>query len=255
MAHVNLIQRSQWRAAARKGEVPLHANPLGVKIHYVGGRVDPVIMEDHARCLAMVRGIQRDHMENRNWVDIGYTAVACPHDQVIIGRGPNILPAANGAGLNAQHYAVLALVGDRGLTVAPARMLHALVDAIEWLRDEGAGRQVKCHKDGYDTSCPGDFLTTWVRAGARRPDTPADRPPEAPPWPGRILSYPPVMRGTDVETWQRRMRARGWSLVVDGAFGPQSANAAKAFQREKGLKATGRVNRTTWETTWSAPVT
>lgn len=253
MTSINLVSRSQWRATARRGEQPLRVDPRGVKIHYVGGTVSPVITEDHGACLRLVRTIQHDHMANRHWVDIGYTMIACPHHQVIMGRGPHILPAANGAGLNAQHYAVLALVGDAGLVVPPAGMLHALVDAIEWLRDQGAGREVKRHKDGYDTTCPGAFLSAWVGAGARRPDTPADRPPDPPPWPGRILE--PPMRGTDVELWQRRMRARGWRVTVDGIFGPQSAGVAKAFQREKGLKATGRVNRTTWEAAWKAPVT
>lgn len=254
-APINLVTRAEWGARDRKGDVPLRLPPLGVKIHYLGQRVDPKIVKDHSRCLALLKAVQADHMDNRRWVDLGYTAAVCPHQEVLVGRGPHVLPAANGEGLNAQHYAVVAMLGDSGLNIAPAPMLHGLVDAIDWLRSEGAGNQVKRHRDGYATTCPGPFLSAWVKAGAHRPHTEPFRPPAGEPWPGRILEYPPLMVGPDVATWQRRMRARGWRLDVDGVFGPRSAAVARAFQREKGLKTSGKVNRTTWEAAWRAPIT
>lgn len=252
---VNLVERGAWGARDRKGEVPLRLDPLGVKIHYLGQYVDPALILDHSKCGALLRAVQSDHMDNRRWVDLGYTCAVCPHQEVMIGRGPHVLPAANGNGLNAEHYAIVAMVGDSGLTVPPAPMLHGVCDAIDWLRSEGAGGEVKRHCDGYDTTCPGAFLSTWVEAGARRPHTAPLRPPAGVPWPGRVLEFPPLLRGEDVETWQRQMRARGWPVVVDGLFGPESREVARKFQREKGLKASGKVNRSTWEATWRAPVT
>jgi hypothetical protein len=104
------------------------------------------------------------------YIDLGYSMVCCPHGNTFMGRGPHALPAANGAGLNSGHYAVLALLGDSGLTEPNDDLLNALVDAIEYLREHGdAGREVKGHRDGYSTSCPGDPLYRWVRAGAERP--------------------------------------------------------------------------------------
>jgi Putative peptidoglycan binding domain/N-acetylmuramoyl-L-alanine amidase len=59
----------------------------------------------------------------------------------------------------------------------------------------------------------------------------------------------------DVRVWQDKMRSRGWSIGVDGQFGPQSEDVCKKFQREKGLGADGLVGPQTWNATWSAPVT
>lgn len=254
---VNLAGRGVWRARDSKGEIPLRAAPLGVKVHYVGDFVDPALLGDHALCLALARSIQRHHMDTNLWADLGYTALVCPHRIVLEGRGLGVLPAANGPGLNADHYAIMAMVGDRGLVTPPDAMLHGLVDAIEWCRAGGAGRQVKGHRDGYETTCPGEWLYEWIERGHPRPDGGDDQvdDEDPPPWPGRILEYPPLMVGEDVERWQRRMKRRGWRIVVDGRYGPDSRAVARAFQREKGMRLSGKVDRETWEAAWSAPIT
>ncbi|WP_374225333.1 peptidoglycan-binding protein [Streptomyces sp. AC602_WCS936] len=48
---------------------------------------------------------------------------------------------------------------------------------------------------------------------------------------------------------------RGWSISVDGVYGPGSRNACLAFQREKGLAADGIVGPATWQAAWVAAVT
>ncbi|MFI9595313.1 peptidoglycan-binding protein [Nonomuraea sp. NPDC052265] len=63
------------------------------------------------------------------------------------------------------------------------------------------------------------------------------------------------MTGQDVRTWQAQMARRGWQIAVDGVFGAASQAVAAAFQREKGLPVSGRVNRGTWEAAWTAPTT
>lgn len=55
--------------------------------------------------------------------------------------------------------------------------------------------------------------------------------------------------------WQRRMSARGWTIGVDGKYGPQTRGVALAFQREKGLFADGLIGPATWYAAWTAPVT
>jgi hypothetical protein len=60
---------------------------------------------------------------------------------------------------------------------------------------------------------------------------------------------------TNVKTWQSKMRDRGWSLSVDGCFGPESETVCRQFQDEKGLTVDGDVGPKTWDATWTAPVT
>ncbi len=81
-------------------------------------------------------------------------------------------------------------------------------------------------------------------------------PPPPPAWPGRVLRLiSPMMSGTDVRQWQRRMRARGWSITVDGVYGPQSKAVALRFQREKRIAVTGVVDKSTWTAAWVADIT
>jgi hypothetical protein len=175
---IDLVTRNAWGARAPRGSYSNLTSTRGVKVHYTGGRVDPRILDDHDRCVAAVRGIQGGHMDGNGWMDIGYSLAVCPHRKVFVGRGPRHLPAANGPGLNSGHYAVLGLVGNTGLVKPPDAMLHGIVDAIEYLRAEGgAGREIKGHRDGYSTSCPGAALYAWVTRGAPRPSTgPAPHP-------------------------------------------------------------------------------
>jgi len=91
---------------------------------------------------------------------------------------------------------------------------------------------------------------SWVRRGAPRPGSgqPAHEPdPDEIPWPGRLLRYPPIMRGDDVRTWQERLRELGYEVEVDGAYGPQTRGATREFQRDQGIAVDGVVGPETWE--------
>ncbi|GAA4080671.1 peptidoglycan recognition protein family protein [Nonomuraea soli] len=247
---IDLVLRGEWDARPPQGSYTQLDSTRGVKVHYTGGHVDPGLATDHSRCVALVQAIQNHHMDGNGWLDIGYSYVACPHREVFEGRGLYHLPAANGAGLNAGHYAVLGLVGSTGLVTPPDGLLHGVRDAIEFLREKGnAGNEIKGHRDGYATDCPGDKLYAWVRRGAPRPGGEGG-PPE---FPGRLLRYPPVMRGDDVRTWQRQMVRRGWELTADGAYGAQSRDVCRRFQRSVGIEDDGIVGPLTWTLTWGTP--
>lgn len=199
--------------------------------------------------------------ENQSWLArrngtvyfTGNTYLACPHRKVFEGRGLHHLPAANGAGLNAGHYAVLGLVGNAGLINPPDNVLHGILDAIQHLRDKGAaGREIKGHRDGFETDCPGEPLYAWVKRGAPRPGQ--TQPPRPPAFPGRLLSFPPVTRGEDVRTWQKQMKKRGWNIDVDGAYGSDSRDVCRRFQRNMGIEDDGVVGPLTWRLAWEAPL-
>ncbi|WP_182886114.1 N-acetylmuramoyl-L-alanine amidase [Microbispora sp. H10885] len=255
---IDLVSRADWGARSPRGSYSSLASTRGVKVHYTGGRVDPGIVRDHAKCVAMVKSIQNFHMDGNGWLDIGYSMVACPHRKVFVGRGPGHLPAANGPGLNSGHYAVLGLVGNAGLVQPTDGILHAILDAVEYLRAKGgAGKEIKGHRDGYSTDCPGDALYAWVKKGAPRPGgtslpDPKPGPQPTQKWPGRLLKYPPVMQGDDVRAWQSRMKTLGYDITVDGAYGPDSQEACRRFQKDKHLDVDGIVGKQTWDAAFAA---
>jgi peptidoglycan hydrolase-like protein with peptidoglycan-binding domain len=172
---LKLVTRAQWGARPSRYDLVHIASTKGVKVHYEGTTV-PASLADadqHGTCDDRVRAIQAAHLANakEDYSDIAYNFLVCPHGYVYEGRGVHKKTAANGnQTLNKAHYAVCGMVGDKGLTQPTDAMLGGIRDAIELLRqDGGAGDEIKGHKDGYATACPGKYLYVWVQAGAPRP--------------------------------------------------------------------------------------
>lgn len=66
------------------------------------------------------------------------------------------------------------------------------------------------------------------------------------------LNNLPVLQESSVSSkhvaqWQRFLVGQGYSIDVDSLFGPNTAQATRAFQVAVGLPPTGIVNRATWE--------
>ena len=77
-------------------------------------------------------------------------------------------------------------------------------------------------------------------------------PSVAPPFPGRLMKYPPITSGPDVAIWQARMSEIGIPLTVDGAYGPKSRAACVEFQAKVGLTTDGIVGPLTWAAAFAA---
>lgn len=86
---------------------------------------------------------------------------------------------------------------------------------------------------------------------APTPPTPTPTP-AAPPFPGRLLKFPPLTVGADVEQWQTRMVELGFPLVVDGKYGPKSKEACQQLQTQRGLQVDGIVGPITWAATFES---
>lgn len=52
---------------------------------------------------------------------------------------------------------------------------------------------------------------------------------------------------------QEQLRKRGWTIFVDGYFGPKTASVVKKFQRNKGLRVDGLLGPETWKALWLLP--
>lgn len=75
-------------------------------------------------------------------------------------------------------------------------------------------------------------------------------PPAAPPYPGRMITQPPLYAGPGVSTLQRRLRDLGYQISVDGVYGPGSEKVVRAFQSRKRLVVDGNVGPKTWAALW-----
>lgn len=175
---MKLVTRAQlgWPASA----APTQTSTRGVKVHYEGTPVSTRLLEDHNACIAEWKAIRASHLANttENYSDVAYNYAACPHGYLLEGRGIGKRTGANGnQALNQAHYAILGLVGTTGITRPTDAMLNAIRDGIELLRKNGAGTEIKGHRDGYATSCPGPALYAWVQAGAPRPTAAAPTTP------------------------------------------------------------------------------
>ncbi|UJV43802.1 N-acetylmuramoyl-L-alanine amidase [Streptomyces sp. AMCC400023] len=167
---MKLVTRKElgWPASA----APSQAKAKGVKVHYLGTEVSTALGKEHARCIALWKDIRKAHLANKteNYSDVAYNYAACVHGYVLEGRGVGRRTGANGnQTLNQGHYAVVGLIGSEGLVEPTDELLGAIRDAIEHLQAHGAGAEIKGHRDGHATACPGDELYAWVKKGAPRP--------------------------------------------------------------------------------------
>lgn len=165
-----LVPRTSWNATPpTEPYKPMPQPNLGTKIHYVG----PVYTtRPHAHCSAYMKSIQEDHLANpeQGWMDIAYNLAVCEHGYVFDGRGAGHMSGANGnSTLNENHYAVLAFLGKVGLMEPTGEQVEGVKDAVAYLRRAGAGREIRGHRDGWNTECPGENLYKLVTGGGLEP--------------------------------------------------------------------------------------
>lgn len=83
---------------------------------------------------------------------------------------------------------------------------------------------------------------------ATPPPAPSTDSGQAPPYPGTALRQ--GSKGASVQIMQQRLSDLGYSLGVDGNFGPGTAKAVIAFQKKNGLGSDGVVGPATWAALW-----
>jgi len=269
----------QWRSdfGWSKNSPASAANPKsGLVIHYDSSDQN-LADKKHEACVSYWKRTRGFHTgPSRGWADIGYSWACCPHGYVMEGRGLFKTQAAQPGG-NSSHYSVTLMTGPKD-EVTPAQ-INAVRQLREWLMEPASSiaGKVLGHRDFISTSCPGSKAYamvkdgTFAKAAKWGKDTPSvpkptqptpapapkPKPPtsKAPSFPGPVLLQPPVRKTRAAEQWQKQMRARGWTITVDGWFGPQSELVTRTFQSEKKLKRDGIVGPATWKAAWEAVVT
>lgn len=251
---MKLIARADWGARKPSGNLTYLPSARGVKVHYMGSRVSPELAgaANHDRCVSLVRRVQADHMDGNDWTDIAYNFIVCPHGDVFEGRGLHRLSAANGPGLNQGHYAVLALLGNAGLTQPTDAMLNGIREAITYCRNRGqAGTEIKGHRDGYNTDCPGKPLYAWIKAGAPRPGSTGSSGGKTPTTEDIVKKLPTLGKGAKssehMQTLRALLRARSHPEVGEsGPFDAVVEAAVKDVQKWGGVTDDGIVGGDTW---------
>ncbi|SDH19058.1 CHAP domain-containing protein [Sinosporangium album] len=93
----------------------------------------------------------------------------------------------------------------------------------------------------------GDAVASkWVDRGSPRIYGYGHPDYDSPPAPAFKSNLKAGSKGNAVKVWQGRMRDRGWTIRVDGVYGPASADVCKKFQAEKRIPVSGVVDETTW---------
>lgn len=186
-----LVTRAEWGARQPTGRYgTLDPHPM-VTYHYEGPKMGAY---DHARCVGIVQGIQKYHMDGHGWLDIAYNALVCRHGSIYVGRGPHNRSAANGTNPgNQTSYAVCYIAGVGDPLTDEAK--RGLLDARHWLqRTGGATDDVEPHSHWLPTGCPGDIVRAWISGGLTPPpgySAMADpTAPIAPPNGGNVLDTP-----------------------------------------------------------------
>lgn len=164
------LTRAQWGARAPK-EAPIRVSPAsrtGTAIHHDGAT--PITVRTLADVVALIRRDQAFHMDTRGWNDIGYNwlVISAPgfpaiDGLVVEGRGRDVV-GAHCEGHNTEWVGIqVATGGDQEASPAALKSARALHDDLE--RAGGHPMAKHTHSDGFNTECPGGFLTRWVRAG------------------------------------------------------------------------------------------
>jgi hypothetical protein len=132
-------------------------------------------------------------------------------------------------------------------------MLGAIRDGIELLRKHGAGNEIKGHRDGYATACPGGPLYAWVQKGAPRPASTQPPTPTYEPFPGAAF-FKTGKKSPIIAAMHKRLVAVGCGRYKSDAnsdvWGSGDVASYAAWQRHLGYTGAD-ANGTPGATSWS----
>jgi peptidoglycan hydrolase-like protein with peptidoglycan-binding domain len=147
---------------------------------------------------------------------------------------------------------------------------HAPVPATAWNAAGFGYHRMFREWNQSNHDCPGNVrvrqLETeiWPEIAAQLNQPPI--PPLTPPFPLPAGWYFGPQEGpresvsgyhghaTDLARWQRQMRARGWTINLDGHYTDVTHKVTLAFQTEKGLTVDGLIGPRTWAAAWTLAV-
>lgn len=245
-----------WPASAAPDQAD---KVLGVKVHYEGTRVPEV---EHSKCDDRWTQIRKAHLANtaEGYSDVAYNWAVCNHGVIFEGRGLGKRTGANGTqALNRTHYAILWMGGTSGVVTPSPAAIKAIQEVIRYLRVHGTGKEIKGHRDGHPTACPGEPLYALVKSGKLEPVDAKPAPTYAP-YPGDRYFYIGRRSSLVTELGKALVRAgyTGYRQGPGPTFTLADKRAVTWFQKKQGWSgsdADGIPGRESWKRLKVAPPT
>ncbi len=209
------------------------------------------------RELALVRGIQRYHMNNLGWSDSAYSWFLGQSGNLYECRGEAWDQFANGTdvvgeddGTDRVWYTVMCMIGwnDNRANPVDEEPSPAMLESFQWLvghvRDLGADNRVLPHNDFKVKRCPGVTISQECDRLDRSPVTGGGASMASPmdDWRKQWNSADPAVANGVVEMVQRFLKTaavgpdgqlkRYYGFAVDGLKGGISIEALKAWKRD-----------------------
>ena len=135
-----------------------------ITIHHSARPTSELGRQDLPSVADAVRRIQKFHIDDNGWGDIGYHYLIDPQGRILEGRKSAFQGAHAGSNQANRNNVGICLLGhfdQERPTPAALASLQGLIDSIR--KRAGIPRtQVYSHQDFKETECPGRFLETWL---------------------------------------------------------------------------------------------
>ena len=165
VAQIEVESRSAWSPdAENRGNLEPMGKPRRLTIHH-----SAMYFRDTrpSVCAAQIQRIQKEHMGNRGYGDIGYHYLIDPAGRIWQGRDMR-WQGAHASGANNQQNIGICILGNflrgrGGQGPNPAQLVAMRTLVSQLMQQYGFGpEEVHCHSDFKATQCPGPLMESAV---------------------------------------------------------------------------------------------
>lgn len=155
-----IVSRSTWGASAPQNLLGKLGKINKITLHHTAGK-SPV---DYNDAIETVKSIQRFHMMERDWADIGYHYLVSPQGYIFEGRAQHMGEFALGAHtwLNNSGNLGIAVMGDYTKETLSDDAKAAVQTLVDLFTLDNPTLEVTIHNKLSNTKCPG-FGIDWIK--------------------------------------------------------------------------------------------